>query len=309
MQDMLSRTQAGATRPSDVIDVSQTGSELAAATAVSNASAVSWSAVFAGAVAAAGLSLILLFIGTGLGLSVTSPWAHSGANAGAIAVAAILWLGLTQLAASWLGGYLAGRLRTKWVRLHDHEVTFRDTAHGLITWALATVVTALIASSAIGSAISGGAQALGTAATTVATAASQASGPVTAAADTLFRGSNDATSTPQASDPALRAEASRLFTDAVQGNGELASADSRYLAQLVAQRTGLTADQAQQRVDATYAEAKAKVQKAEATAKQAADKARKDSAYTALWFAIALLIGAFTASLSATYGGRARDLI
>jgi hypothetical protein len=304
---MLSRTQEGAARHSQVLDVAPAESEVAVASSTANAGAISWSAVFAGAVAAAGLSLILLFIGTGLGLSVTSPWTHSGATAGAIAAAAILWLSFTQIVASWLGGYLAGRMRIKWTRLHDHEVTFRDTTHGFITWALATLVTALLVSSAIGSAISGGAQALGS---TAAAVANEASGPITVAADSLFRGDANAPATgPQASDPALRAEASRIFTDAVRGNGGLASEDSRYLAQLVAQRTGLNPQDAQQRVDATFTEVKARVQKAEATAKQAADKARKDSAYTALWFAIALLIGAFTASLSATYGGRARDLV
>jgi hypothetical protein len=305
---MLSRTQEGAVKHAEVHDLSHAEAETTVAATAANASAVSWSAVFAGAVAAAGLSLILLFAGAGLGLSVTSPWAHQGVDAGAIAVAAILWLSFTQIAASWLGGYLAGRLRSKWVRLHDHEVTFRDTAHGLIAWALATVVVAGLASSAIGSVVSGGAQALGAAAPA---AANLVSGPVTVAADSLFRGDANAPTTasqPQASDPALRAEASRLFTDAVHGNGGLASEDSRYLAQLVAQRTGLNPQDAQQRVDATFTEVKARVQKGEATAKQAADKARKDSAYTALWFAIALLIGAFTASLSATYGGRTRDL-
>jgi len=302
---MLSRTQEGTLKHSESHDLSHAVSEPIAPPAVADAGAVSWSAVFAGAVAAAGLSLILLFIGSGFGLSVTSPWGR-GASTGTLAAAAILWLGFTQIIASWLGGYLAGRLRSKWVRLHTHEVAFRDTAHGFVTWALATVITALIASSAIGSAISGGAQALGTAAGAV---ASQASGPIAVAADSLFRGTPGAQpATPQPDDPALRAEVSRIFTDAVRGNGTLASADSRYLAQLVAERTGLGANEAQQRVDATYSEVKARVQNAEATAKQAADKARKDSAYTALWFAIALLIGAFTASLSATYGGRTRDL-
>lgn len=304
---MLKSTHEDLTR-SQLHDINVSEGEALTATPVASASAVSWSSLFAGAVAAAGVSLILLFAGAGLGLAVTSPWGH-GASGGSIAVAAILWLGFTQVVASWLGGYLAGRLRTKWVNLHDHEVTFRDTAHGLVAWALATVITALIASSAIGSAISGGAQALGTAASAASSVLGQASGPVTSAADSLFRGPNDgAASAPAASDPALRQEASRIFTDAIRGDGQLASADSRYLAQLVAQRAGLTPDQAQQRVDATYAEVKAKVQSAEIKAKQAADKARKDSAYTALWFTIALLIGAFVASWSATYGGRTRDL-
>lgn len=301
---MLSRSQEGAVKHTEIHEAGPISSEAGLSAAATTASAVSWSAVFAGAVAAAGLSLILLFIGTGLGLSVTSPWGHGAA--GAIAAAAIVWLGLTQIAASWLGGYLAGRLRSKWVRLHDHEVTFRDTAHGFVAWALATLITALVASSALGSAISGGAQVLGSTASAV---ANEASGPITVAADSLFRSGNGAQpASPQAGDQAMHAEASRIFTDAVQGNGSLAGADSRYLAQLVAERTGLGADQAQQRVDAVYGEVRARVQQAETKARQAADKARKDSAYTALWFAVTLLIGAFIASLSATYGGRTRDL-
>lgn len=303
---MLSRTREGAIKHAELQDFPHAEGEATAA-AGANVSAVSWSAIFAGAVAAAGLSLILLFIGGGLGLSVTSPWADRGAAAGAIAVAAILWLSFTQIVASWLGGYLAGRLRGKWVRLHDHEIAFRDTAHGFIAWALATLITALIASSAVGSAFSGGAKALGTTASVV---ANGASGPIAVAADSLFRNASGAQpATPQAGDPALRDEVSRIFTDAVRGDGSLASEDSQYLAQLVAERTGLSADEAQQRVNAVYGEVKARVQATETKAKQAADKARKDSAYSALWFAIALLIGAFVASLSATYGGRARDLV
>jgi hypothetical protein len=91
-----------------------------------SASAVSWGAIFAGAAAAAALSLILLLLGTGLGLSSVSPWANEGVSATALSVSTILWLTFTQLAASAMGGYLAGRLRTKWVSVHGDEVYFRD---------------------------------------------------------------------------------------------------------------------------------------------------------------------------------------
>ena len=101
-----------------------------------HSSAVSWGAIMAGAAAAA-LSLILLILGTGLGLSSVSPWSHDGISATTFGVSTIVWLALTQLLASGMGGYLAGRLRTKWVETHTDEVYFRDTAHGFLAWAIA----------------------------------------------------------------------------------------------------------------------------------------------------------------------------
>ena len=97
--------------------------------------AVSWGAIAAGAAAAASLSLILLILGVGLGLSSVSPWAGDGIGAGTFGASTILWLSLTQLLASAMGGYIAGRLRTKWTEVHADEVYFRDTAHGFIAWA------------------------------------------------------------------------------------------------------------------------------------------------------------------------------
>ncbi len=96
------------------------------------ASAVSWGAIVAGAAAAAALSLILLMLGVGLGLSAVSPWARDGVSATTFGVSTIVWLTLTQLLASAMGGYLAGRLRTKWAAAHSDEVYFRDTAHGFL---------------------------------------------------------------------------------------------------------------------------------------------------------------------------------
>ncbi|MFD2271336.1 hypothetical protein ACFS07_10010 [Undibacterium arcticum] len=107
-----------------------------------NASGVSWGAIFAGAAAAAALSLILVILGFGLGLSAVSPWANNGASATTIGMSTILWIAFTQIAASGLGGYLAGRLRVKWANVHGDEVYFRDTAHGFFAWAVASLATA-----------------------------------------------------------------------------------------------------------------------------------------------------------------------
>ena len=136
-----------------------------------HASAVSWGAIVAGAAAAAALSLILLMLGTGLGLSSVSPWTHDGVSATTFGVSTILWVTFTQLVASGMGGYLAGRLRTKWVAVHTDEVYFRDTAHGFLAWAVASLATAALLTSMIGSIVSGGLQAGASAAGGVATAA------------------------------------------------------------------------------------------------------------------------------------------
>jgi hypothetical protein len=307
---MLSRTQEDHSKHSPVHDLALEADAPSSAT-VTTASAVSWAAILAGAVAAAGLSLILLFVGAGFGLASASPWARSGASAGAIGTAAILWLSFTQLLASGVGGYLAGRLRSKWVRVHDHEVVFRDTAHGLLTWALASLASAALLGSVIASLVDKGAQVAGAAVSAAAPAASGVESVlITHFSDSLFDGGSQqgAAVGPQPMDPLYRAEAVRIFGYSLQ-EGRLSTDDSRYLGTLVAQRTGLAQDQSEQRVDAAFAAVQARVQDAKLTAQRAADKARKDSAYSALWFAIALLIGAFTASLSATYGGRRRDLI
>src|SRR6202023_2740477 len=120
-----------------------------------HSSGVSWAAVIAGASVAAALSLALLALGTGIGFSAVSPWANVGASASRIGRTAIIWLILMQLIASSAGGYLAGRLRTKWVNVHTHEVYFRDTAHGFLAWAVGLVITAAFLTSAATAMIGG----------------------------------------------------------------------------------------------------------------------------------------------------------
>jgi len=165
-------------------------------------SAVSWGVIAAGAASAAALSLILLILGVGLGLSSVSPWASNGISAGSFGVSTILWLTLTQLLASAMGGYLAVRLRTKWTEVYNDEVYFRDTALGFLAWAVATLATAALLTSVIGLIVSGGVQAgaaaaggaAGTATSVVGGAAVSAAlpqgndaGPMGYFVDSLFR--------------------------------------------------------------------------------------------------------------------------
>ena len=298
------------------------------------ASAVSWASIAAGAAAAASLSLILLVLGVGLGLSSVSPWARNGINAITFGVSTILWLTLTQLLASAMGGYLAGRLRTRWTAVHSDEVYFRDTAHGFLAWAVASLATAALLTSTIGSILGAGAQAgasvLGGAASTASAAVGGAmapgqmaqgndSGPMGYFVDTLFRrdpavaaasplpaGSTAGTDASERASAKDAAEVSRIFLH-LSRSEPLPVDDSRYVAQIVAQRTGLSQQDAQKRVAEVYGRAQAKAQEAETAARAAADKARKATAYGSLWLFVSLLIGAFVASLAATFGGRRRD--
>ena len=305
--------------------------EAAVEAAPAAASAVSWGAIVAGAAAAAALSLILLMLGVGLGLSAVSPWARDGVSAATFGVSTIVWLTLTQLLASAMGGYLAGRLRTKWAAAHADEVYFRDTAHGFLAWAIASLATAALLTSAIGSILGSGVQAGATlsagaaAAATVGgagtTDADRTNAPIGYFVDVLFRtdgsgapksssttaGSSAAMPAPDAATAQAGAEVGRIFMN-TNGTGNLGAEDTRYVGQLVAQRTSLSQPDAERRVTETFTRLQTRLVEAQAAAREAADTARKASAHAALWLFISLLIGAFVASLSATYGGRQRDL-
>lgn len=276
-----------------------------------DASAVSWDAILAGAVAAAALSLILLMLGVGLGLSSVSPWGHRGASAATLGASTILWVILTQLLACAMGGYVAGRLRTKWVAVHTDEVYFRDTAHGFLAWGVASLATAVLLTSAIGSIVGVGIEAGATMVSGIATTAGGSEttrsanepGSMDYFVDSLFRQNLN---TPPAVTTAPSSEVTRIFIYAIR-TGPLPIEDIRHVGHLVAQSTGLSQQEAEKRVTDTYTRVQTKLNTAQTTAKSAADKARKASAHAALWLFISLLIGAFVASLAATYGGRQCD--
>lgn len=129
-----------------------------------NASGVSWAAVIAGAFVTAALSLTLLALGAGFGLVSTPLWSRRGISGPPLDAPAIVWMIVIQIVASGMGGYLAGRLRTKWAALHTDEVYFRDTAHGFLVWAVAVVITAAFLGSAATAMVGGAALDVNTAA-------------------------------------------------------------------------------------------------------------------------------------------------
>jgi hypothetical protein len=286
--------------------------------------AASWGAILAGAVVAISLSLMLLTLGAGLGFASISPWSDRGLSAGEFSVAGIIWLIVTQWLSAAAGGYLTGRLRHRWLATHTHEVFFRDTAHGLVTWAVATLFVASTIANPTAALLGGGARAIGG----LATAGGQgiaamghppdmagARGPLspdTAAGpsaaynlDKLFR-SNSSGNSPDLGQGSrvndARGEAMHVAANAAL-SGSVSDEDRTYLANLVAAKTGISADDAQKRVDAFIQT----VKDAYHQAKTAADEARKSVASATLYTALALLIGAFIASVSAAIGGRLRD--
>nr|WKF60843.1 hypothetical protein HUO10_005365 [Paraburkholderia busanensis] len=277
-------------------------------------SAVSWGAIVAGSVGTAAFSLILLTLGSGLGLASISPWSTPGESAERFGIAAVIWVCVTQILASGLGGFLAGRLRRRWVAIHVDETYFRDTAHGFLSWALATLITAALLASAVSGLFHAGAQAA--AADNLAGTPASERGDSTGATkvwpmgyfvDSLFR--RPAVSSAPIQDDRLRSdEVVRIFTNTLATGAPLSPDDSHYVAQLVAKHTGLPPQVAQARVDTTYSRLQQKLSDLKTAARQAADRARKAAVYTSLWIFVSLLMGAFSASLLATFGGRQRDL-
>ena len=266
---------------------------------------VSWGAVLAGAFVAAALALLLLLLGTGLGLATASPWADAGASAKTLGIAAIVWMIFVHLSSSAIGGYIAGRLRTKWSDVHTHEVFFRDTAHGLVAWAVGIVITAALLTSAVTSIIGGAAKAGASAGDSAAAGLAAGAGQQASErggneyfVDSLFRSGG----TRDEDDESMREEVGRIFANALR-QGDISAGDRSYVAQVVAARTGVPEPEAEKRVSDAIAQAKA----AEVKAREAADAARKAAAHLSLWTFVALLIGAFTASFAATMGGRQRD--
>jgi hypothetical protein len=250
---------------------------------------VSWAAVIAGAAASCALTLVLLSFGMGMGFSVVSPWSNSGISVTTFKIGTGLYFIVMAMISSAVGGYLAGRLRTKWVGIQTTEVHFRDTAHGFLAWAVASVVGAVLlaspASSLIGGTLSG--------ATQVAASSAQSS-PMDGYVDALLRSDNPSAQGQQ-NPTDTRAEMVRLFTTSFR-TGDLKPADKNYVTKVVSARTGLNEADAEKRVTDVTAQVKADL-----------DSARKAAMQIAMWLTLSLFIGAFSASLAATEGGGLRD--
>jgi hypothetical protein len=283
--------------------------------------AISWRAVIAGAAAAMALTLVLLAIGSAVGFSSVSPWANAGVSATTFHIGSGIYLVVTAMLSSTVGGYIAGRLRSKWTGVHNYEVQFRDTAHGFLAWAVATILGAAflatastfiaggVATGASGGASAGaasGAQRDNASAYTVgqlfrpvagAPAGSAAAAPSAGTTAAPVEAANSGASNARGGGaPNANRQAVVVLTHSAANGGTLSGPDRTYLAQLVAAQTGASQADAEKRVDEVMTQAKAD-----------ADKARKAAAALSIWLAISMLAGAFSASLAAIEGGQLRD--
>jgi hypothetical protein len=280
-------------------------------------SAVSWGAIIAGTVASAALTLMLVAFGIGVGFTVISPWSDSGVSSTTFTIAAALYWIVIAMLTSTIGGYLAGRLRAKWHTVHEHERYFRDSAHGFVVWALATVLTAGFLGGAVSHLIPGAAVGAG-----VASATAAQNSPINSYVDSLLRtdpaqGGQPAApqatsptpegqtaaplqggqaSTPRSAGNINRGEVARILAPALRKGGNVADADKSYLAKVVAARSGIPQDAAEQRVNAVITQAK-----------ETADATRRSTAKFMLWLVASMLAGALSASLAAIEGGNLRN--
>jgi hypothetical protein len=285
-----------------------------------NNSAVSLWAILAGSTASIAITLLLFALGIGLGFSVISPWSDSGISATTFTISAGLYFIVVAMLSSTIGGYIAGRLRSRWQTVHEHERYFRDSAHGFLVWALATIAGATILGAATTHLLAGVGAGLAPAAGMAAqssptdiyvdrllrTNVSQPGQTANGASTTTNPTAESQTAAPlqggqasvvQSRSPGVeRASISRILAPAMLKGGNVSDSDKSYLASIVAARKGISQQQAEQEVNQDINEMKS-----------AADTARKSTAAFALWLVVSMLAGALSASLAAIEGGNLRN--
>ena len=203
-------------------------------------------------------------LGAGFGFASVSPWSNSGASATTFGVAAAVWLIVVQWLSAAFGGYLTGRLRTKWVSVHSDEIYFRDTAHGFLAWAVAAVITAAVLASAAvvgdrrggpsgrsGRCVGGAGRAAGAA------AAARPRQPLDPTAIWSPSCSAPTTRMSNANPQPARAEATPIIVRGLS-TGDVPAADRSYLTGLVVARTGLSQPDATRQVDDVIAQTKSR---------------------------------------------------
>ncbi len=258
---------------------------------------VDWPAILAGVVVASATSFILLTFGSAIGLTMTS--AQEGQSASILWVSVIggLWILWVQVTASLCGGYLTGRMRRRVGDASEAESDLRDGSNGLVMWGLATIVAAALAWSGAMGAARLASQAVGAAASTIGQTA-DALDPSALLLDRAVRGQPD---TPAVTE-AERASIARILLSAATGE-EVDATDRDYLIGVIAARTGLSQEEASNRVNQLFEQAQA----IEAQAREVAERTRRASIVAAFLTAAALAIGAAAAYYAATLGGNHRD--
>lgn len=253
---------------------------------------ICWSSVLTGTITALAISFVLLILASSYGLAISSPWSGEGFSAQAVGVNAIIALIVIQWISSGFGGYLATRFRRGW-GFRNCETISRDMVHGFLTWAVATLVTAVLLGSTVGSIAMIGAHGAATGAAISADHKATGNDPLAYSIDTLFRSTRPPTT--DISAPETRAEVTRLLAKSVSDE-KISDGDRTYLAGVVANRTGISQGEAEARIDTVIKETKENI-----------DSTRKTAATVALFTFLSLAIGAFIGAISGVLGGHCRD--
>jgi hypothetical protein len=248
---------------------------------------VNWSAIVAGALAAAAVAFVLHSFAAGIGAAVSSTAPTWRDASFALVALSGLYLVLVALVSYGFGGYVAGRMRSRLAGRTPDETEFRDGVHGAATWALATLLTALL--------LFGGAQSL----TRLAAPSTGTAGPSTSVGgeniiafdiDRLFRGVR-----PDVNMESTRAEAARILLSGSSHSG-MNTEDRAYLIRLVTERTGLGQPEAERRVADVIARAKENIA-----------RARKSAVLLSFSTGAAALLGLAVACFAAIEGGMHRE--
>lgn len=246
-----------------------------------------WGPIVAGGIAAAALALVLHAFAVAIGLSASSSAPTWRDASFALVLLSGLYVILAALASYGLGGYLAGLMRTRLSATRE-DIDLRDGLHGLLVWALATLLTAVIGFAA--------AQSL----TRLAAPSGGQVGPSTSVGgenliafdlDRLFR----AERRPNADLDYPRAEAARILLTTASHRG-MQPDDRAYLVRLAVANTGLAQPDAERRVDEVAARAKENI-----------SRARRSAVILAFSAGAAALLGAAASWFAACAGGRLRD--
>lgn len=264
---------------------------------------VDWPAIFAGAAVAAAISLVLLTFGTALGLSLTSAREGQSASLFWIAVIAGLWLLWVQVSASFAGGYLAGRMRRRHGDASESESDIRDGSHGLVVWAVATLLAAILAYSGAMGTVTAVGQTAGAAASAVGSTVAHAADvldPNDLLVDRSLRGRPGAAPI----DDGTRSEVGRILLSAVTTDEGMTEADRQYLVAVAADRAGISPEEAETRINEIVAQA----EQFEQQARKTADQARRTAMIAAFLAAASLVVSAAAAYFGGTLGGNHRDM-
>lgn len=267
---------------------------------------IDWPGVFVGVFISIAMSWLLLTFGSAIGLLAVSPYTFTADTAGKLTIAAAIWFALTQIYALGLGAYIAARLRPRAEGPNRDELAFRDAVSGLTVWALAIFLGLVVAGITASSAARTGAEVAGAAAN--AASRGMDNGYVI---DLMFRpaAQNTQANAPQPSassqearapvDEQTRAVAGRILARSL-ASGSLDAGDKAYLAQLIAARTGMAQQEAEQRIDQV-------VDNAKKAALEASETARKATMLIGFWIVFIMLAAGLASGWAGTVGGHHRD--